>query len=92
MTVALAGEAPALLLDDPTAGLDPVAAAHLARELRAAVDRDGRTIVAAAHDSAVAAVADRVLLLSAGAVVGDLDRSPVEEIAKSVREACAASG
>ncbi|MFN8112194.1 MAG: ABC transporter ATP-binding protein [Solirubrobacterales bacterium] len=92
VAAAIAGGAGTLLLDDPTAGMDPVTATQVAGELRKAAHDGRRTIVAATHDQTVAAVADRVLLLSAGAIVRDLDGSPVEEIAKSVREVCAASG
>jgi len=49
-----------LLLDEPTAHLDPPARAAVAARLRAAADA-GATVVVATHDDAVRAVADRVV-------------------------------
>jgi iron complex transport system ATP-binding protein len=66
---ALATEAPVLLLDEPTAHLDPphqVALARLCRQL-------GRThtVVTVLHDLPLALQADRVLVLQRGRVVAD---------------------
>lgn len=63
---ALATEADVLLLDEPTAHLDPphqVALARLARALAAT-----HTVVTVMHDLALALAADRLLLLDAGTV------------------------
>ncbi|MBH9552273.1 ABC transporter ATP-binding protein [Inhella gelatinilytica] len=67
---ALATEAPLLLLDEPTTHLDAphqVALARLFRELA----QEGRGVVSVLHDLALALQADRVVVLSAGAVVAD---------------------
>jgi ABC-type polar amino acid transport system ATPase subunit len=67
---ALAMDPPVLLLDEPTASLDPERRAELARTVRALVS-GGRTVVAATHDADfVRGCADRVLLLEAGRISG----------------------
>jgi iron complex transport system ATP-binding protein len=68
---ALAQEAPLLLADEPTAGLDPAhQIALMARFRRLA--REGRGVVTALHDLALAARwCDRLLLLQAGRLVAD---------------------
>ncbi|WP_323676989.1 heme ABC transporter ATP-binding protein [Halorubellus sp. PRR65] len=66
---ALAQEAPALLLDEPTASLD---VNHQVRTLDLVADLvdDGRTAVAAIHDLSLAArYCDRLVLLADGGVV-----------------------
>ncbi len=66
---ALACEAPVLLMDEPTAHLDPthqVALARLSRHLAAT-----RTVVTVLHDLSLALAADRVLLLQAGRLRAD---------------------
>ncbi|MGD9814610.1 MAG: ABC transporter ATP-binding protein [Hyphomonadaceae bacterium] len=68
---ALAQEAPLLLLDEPTAGLDPAQALAVADILRARAGR-GMGIVFSTHDvSLAAATAHRVLLLRGGGVIAD---------------------
>lgn len=56
-----------LLADEPTTGLDPVTSAEAVRALHGA----GATVVAATHDSAVAATFSRVVALRAGRLVYD---------------------
>jgi ATP-binding cassette subfamily B protein len=66
---------PVLLLDEPTSALDAVAAQRvidLLGERRAA----GNTIVIAAHDSPLAAIADRIVTIAGGGVVSVRDRTP----------------
>jgi ATP-binding cassette subfamily C protein CydD len=57
---ALITDAPVLLLDEPTAGLDPVAEAAVVAGLRAT----GRTILLVAHRPALMDAADRVVSVS----------------------------
>ena len=65
---ALAMDPPVLLLDEPTASLDPERRAELARTVRTLVS-GGRTVVAATHDADfVRGCADRVLLLEGGSI------------------------
>jgi ABC-type polar amino acid transport system ATPase subunit len=68
---ALAMDPPVLLLDEPTASLDPERRADLARTVRTLVS-DGRTVLAATHDADfVRGCADRVLSLQAGRLAGE---------------------
>ncbi len=68
---ALAVNPPLLLMDEPTASLDPARRAELARTVRS-LAADGRTVLTATHDiDFVRAVADRVLLLGEGRIVRD---------------------
>lgn len=70
LAVALAGDPPVLLLDEPTAGLDPAQAASvraLVRELAA----DHAVLLSTHLVSEVAAVCDRALLLRRGRLVLD---------------------
>ena len=68
---ALAMNPPVLLLDEPTASLDPERRAELARTVRVLV-QGGRTVVAATHDADfVRGCADRVLVLEKGRITED---------------------
>jgi energy-coupling factor transport system ATP-binding protein len=77
-TAAIAAtEAPLLLLDEPTRGLDPTSKQRLVRFLRAHA-ADGGAAILATHDvELVASVATRVVMLAAGDVVADGDPSDV---------------
>ncbi len=68
---ALALEPEMLFLDEPTSGLDPVNARafdHLVKVLR---DGLGLTVLMVTHDLDTLAIADRVVVLSAGKVIAD---------------------
>jgi iron complex transport system ATP-binding protein len=68
---ALAQQAPLLLLDEPTAGLDPAQALGVADILRAHAARGGAAIFST-HDVALAAgVSERVLLMHRGRVIAE---------------------
>jgi ABC-2 type transport system ATP-binding protein len=71
LALAFAGRPPLVILDEPTASLDPDGRSAVwaaVEELR----RDGGTILVATHDLHEAeAVADRVVVLDAGRVVAD---------------------
>ncbi|HEX6685302.1 MAG TPA: ABC transporter ATP-binding protein [Candidatus Limnocylindrales bacterium] len=61
---------PAILFaDEPTGALDTTAGRAVLHLLREMVDGAGQTIVTVTHDPAVAASADRVVLLSDGSIV-----------------------
>ncbi len=69
LVAALASDAELLLLDEPTAGLDPLMEATF-RECVTAERRDGRTVLLSSHILAEAeALADRVTIIRAGATV-----------------------
>ena len=68
---ALAMDPPVLLLDEPTASLDPERRAELARTVRTLVS-GGRTVVAATHDADfVRSCADRTLRLEQGRIASE---------------------
>jgi len=70
LAAALIGEPPALILDEPTAGLDPQQIIDM-RELIKDLGKE-RTVLLSSHIlSEVQAVCDRVLVLSNGVVVAD---------------------
>lgn len=70
----LVGEGRALFLDEPSLGMDPVAA-HEFRRLARRLRDEGRTLLLATHDLAEAsAISDRVLLIDRGRIL--LDESP----------------
>ncbi|MEU4212956.1 ABC transporter ATP-binding protein [Streptomyces sp. NPDC026206] len=72
----LVSDPPLLILDEPTVGMDPVAAQDF-RVLVEALRADGRTVVLTTHDMAEAeAVCDRVSLVDRGRIVAT--RAPAE--------------
>ena len=67
---ALMLEPEVLLLDEPMGALDPVTRAELQRDLRAAFQELGKTVILVTHDLAEASyLADRLALLREGRVV-----------------------
>lgn len=82
IALALAQGAPTLLLDEPTAALDPAAALRVGGLLRGLADA-GRAVVTVLHDVNLAAqVADGLLALSDGAVLAH--GSPAEVLTPAV--------
>jgi energy-coupling factor transport system ATP-binding protein len=77
LAVQLTGAPAAVLLDEPTRGLDYTAKRHLVEILRG-LAADGRAVVVATHDvELVAQAADRVVVLADGEVVADGPTSAV---------------
>jgi putative ABC transport system ATP-binding protein len=68
LAVALVNRPPVVLGDEPTAEVDRATEAQLIELLRAEVGR-GLTLVVATHSDAVAAAADRVVMLADGRMV-----------------------
>jgi ABC-type lipoprotein export system ATPase subunit len=62
---ALVNDPAVLLADEPTGNLDVAAGAEVLRLLRAGAE-DGRAVVLVTHETAAAAIADRVLTLRDG--------------------------
>jgi len=71
---AVVKEPPLLLADEPTGSLDLEMGRQVLALLRAATDR-GRTVLLVTHNGAIARMADRVVHVGSGEVVGD-DRNP----------------
>ena len=68
-----------LVMDEPTANLDPAGSAAVFEIVRRLCREDGLTVIVATHDvEAIAEHADRVLVLDAGAVV--LDGPPARRV------------
>jgi putative ABC transport system ATP-binding protein len=76
-----------LFADEPTGNLDSAAGAAVLELLRDAVALDGQTTVMVTHDPRAAAVADRVVFLADGRIVGDLAEPTEDQIIASMREA-----
>ena len=70
IAMALAGEPAALLLDEPTTGLDVTTQAHILELLRDLATETGMAMVYVSHDlGAIAQVCDRIVVMYAGEVV-----------------------
>ncbi|MBD7918936.1 ABC transporter ATP-binding protein [Cellulomonas sp. Sa3CUA2] len=70
VAVGLVGRPDLLILDEPTAGLDPAARREFHELVHEVVDRDGTVALLTTHDLAEAeTVADRILLLAGGRIV-----------------------
>lgn len=70
IAMALAGEPEALLLDEPTTGLDVTTQAHILELLRDLARDTGMAMVYVSHDlGAIARVCDRVAVMYAGEIV-----------------------
>ncbi|MFI1507994.1 ABC transporter ATP-binding protein [Streptomyces sp. NPDC020597] len=68
--LALVGDAPLLLADEPTTGLDRDLVDRTVDELRRPVDADGQALLMITHDLAAAErIADRVAVMYAGRIV-----------------------
>jgi ABC-2 type transport system ATP-binding protein len=71
LALALVGEPEVLILDEPTAGMDPEAR-RTARDLVASLRDEGRTILLTTHDLGdVERLADRVAILHRGRIVAE---------------------
>ena len=71
LAMALAQEADVLLLDEPTAHLDPAHQIGIVRRAAELARDRGVIAVAVLHDLNLAALADRVVVMDAGRIVGD---------------------
>jgi putative ABC transport system ATP-binding protein len=74
-----------IFADEPTGALDPTTGGLILGLLRAAVERDGVTVVMVTHDPAAAAFSGRLVLLRDGRVVADGATPARDEIAARLR-------
>jgi len=86
---ALIAKPTVLFADEPTGNLDSAAGAAVLELLRDAVALDGQTTVMVTHDPRAAAVADRVLFLADGRIVGDLAEPTEDQVIDAMHEASA---
>jgi peptide/nickel transport system ATP-binding protein len=78
IAMALAGEPQALLLDEPTTGLDVTTQAHILELLAELAAQSGVAMIYVSHDlGAIARVCDRVVVMYAGEVVLSGSKSKV---------------
>lgn len=78
VAMALAGEPDALLMDEPTTGLDVTTQAHVLELLHDLGEETGTAMVCVSHDlGVIARVSDRVAVMYAGEVVLD---GPVRDV------------
>lgn len=69
LAIALIGDPAAVLLDEPSAALDPTGSL-MVRDIVSGMRAEGRTVLLSSHDLAeVAALADRIAIFSAGRIV-----------------------
>jgi putative ABC transport system ATP-binding protein len=68
---ALAGQSPILLADEPTANLDSHVGGQVLEMFRALAKQENRALLIVTHDPKVRSIADRVLRIRDGELVGD---------------------
>jgi len=78
---ALALDAPLLVLDEPTAQLDPEAATEFANAIRSLRDNGLAVLIVEQNLELLAALADRVIVLADGAVLGS--GAPLDVLART---------
>ena len=83
---ALASRPAVIFADEPTGNLDSAASQEVLGQLRKAVDESGQTIVMVTHDAVAASVADRLLFLADGQIVGDHGHLSAGQILDQLKE------
>jgi len=76
---ALANGPEIILADEPTGNLDSESGSQILDLLRRLSREDGKTVIIVTHDPDAAAIADRIIRLKDGAVIGESaggDRDP----------------
>jgi branched-chain amino acid transport system ATP-binding protein len=72
MAMALATNAPLLLLDEPVAGMTPAESVAMAEEIRRIREREGKTIVLVEHNmKTVMGLCDRIVVLNHGVKIAE---------------------
>jgi putative ABC transport system ATP-binding protein len=80
-----------VLADEPTGNLDSNAGGTVMKLLRGVVD-EGQTVVMVTHDPGAAALADRVVFLRDGAIVGEVKGGDTGTVIDAFREVEAGGG
>jgi putative ABC transport system ATP-binding protein len=86
---ALVGRPAITFADEPTGNLDQRSSHEVLRLLRDAVDGGGQTVVMVTHDPAAATMADRVLFLADGRLVGEVLSPTLDRVVEAVSAAAA---
>ncbi len=73
---ALAGEPELILADEPTASLDAESGFNAMQALKQLCRELGKTVVVVTHDSRIFCMADRLLRLADGRIVGEQAAAP----------------
>ncbi len=76
-----------LFADEPTGNLDSQSGADVLELIRNAVDGYGQTTIMVTHDQRAAAIADRVVYLADGNIVGEIDQSAMDDVAAALEGA-----
>jgi putative ABC transport system ATP-binding protein len=74
-----------IFADEPSGNLDSRSGAELLEFMRRAVRELGQTIVMVTHDPVAAGYADRVVFLSDGKVVDDMDHPTADKVIDHMR-------
>jgi putative ABC transport system ATP-binding protein len=82
---ALAGRPEVIFADEPMGNLDSRSSAEILTFMRDVVDNFGQTIVLVTHDPTAAAYADRVVFLTDGRIVDELDDPTADSILDKMR-------
>ena len=77
---ALASRPAIVFADEPTGNLDSRSGAEVLTLLRSSVDEGGQTIVMVTHDPVAAAYADRVVFLSDGRIVDEMQQPTADRV------------
>jgi ABC-2 type transport system ATP-binding protein len=84
LAMAMLHEPDLYILDEPTSGLDPIARRQI-HDILKELTRDGKTVLISSHYlDEIEALADRVIILSAGTVVAD--GTPLELLGRAAGE------
>jgi putative ABC transport system ATP-binding protein len=82
---ALASRPQIIFADEPTGNLDSHAGADVLSFMRRAVDEMGQTIVMVTHDPVAASYADRVVFLSDGRVVDEMQEPTADRVLDRIK-------
>jgi len=82
---ALAGRPAIIFADEPTGNLDSRSGAEILAFMRMAVRELGQTVVMVTHDPVAASYSDRVVLLSDGRIVDQLDDPTAESVLEHMK-------
>jgi len=82
---ALASKPAIIFADEPTGNLDSRSSAELLAFMRRSVDEFGQTIVMVTHDPTAAGYADRILFLTDGRIVDEMDAPTAERVLERMK-------